>query len=244
VIGAATLGDVVAVGAVIVDFDGTACLDDVAEVVLDGFGDPSWSDWDERWARGEVSTTDVLRAQIGMLRVDRETMIGHVLEHCRMDPTFRPFVSWAESHDVPVQLASDGFGFYIPPLLEREGLGHLEVLSNRTEFGRDGGAPRIEHPDGHPECVTCGTCKMLAVQRAQRAWGPVAFVGEGLSDRYGALYADVVFAKDALPEVCRRDGVPFVPYEDFDDVREALEGMDTPPGPVAPARCPGWWVPQ
>jgi 2-hydroxy-3-keto-5-methylthiopentenyl-1-phosphate phosphatase len=78
---------------------------------------------------------------------------------------------------------------------------------------------------------------MLAVQRAP---GPVAFVGEGHSDRFGALYADIVFAKDVLVELCRDDGVPFLPYEDFDDVRRALESADDLPGAVAPLRCPGW----
>ena len=92
-------------------------------------------------------------------------------------------------------------------------------------------------PNGHPECDWCGTCKMLAVQRAA---APVAFVGEGHSDRYGALYADIVFAKDALVAICRDDGVPFVPYEDFDDVHAALEVVETLPGAVAPERCPGW----
>jgi 2-hydroxy-3-keto-5-methylthiopentenyl-1-phosphate phosphatase len=73
--------------------------------------------------------------------------------------------------------------------------------------------------------------------------GPVAFVGEGDSDRFGALYADIVFAKDALVAWCERDGVPFVPWEDFDDVRSRLETALPLPGAVAPERCPGWRLP-
>ena len=71
----------------------------------------------------------------------------------------------------------------------------------------------------------------------------MAFVGDGHSDRFGALYADVVFAKRYLAEYCRDEGVPFVEWETFDDVRAAVEsGLDVP-GPVHPARCPGWTVP-
>jgi 2-hydroxy-3-keto-5-methylthiopentenyl-1-phosphate phosphatase len=73
-----------------------------------------------------------------------------------------------------------------------------------------------------------------------RQLGAVAFVGEGASDRYGALYADIVFAKDALVGYCRADGVPFLPWSNFDDVRDALERAETLPGAVEPARCPGW----
>ncbi|MGH2671785.1 MAG: hypothetical protein ACRDHC_02295, partial [Actinomycetota bacterium] len=68
----------------------------------------------------------------------------------------------------------------------------------------------------------------------------VAFVGEGPSDRYGALYADVVFAKDALVEIARADGVSFLPWGSFDDVRAQLEGLQAVPGSVGGERCPGW----
>ena len=135
-------------------------------------------------------------------------------------------------------LASDGFAFYIQPILERAGLGHLEVVTNELVDAEGGWT--LRHPNGHPECIGCGTCKMLAAQRLRERHGPVAFVGEGQSDRYGALYSDIVFAKDALVEICEQDGVPYRPWETFDDVREALEAASEPPGPIAPDRCPGW----
>jgi 2-hydroxy-3-keto-5-methylthiopentenyl-1-phosphate phosphatase len=170
-------------------------------------------------------------------------MLAHALEHCPLDPTFPPFVAWAAGHGVLVSLASDGYGFYIDPILEASGLSGLEVITNEMTFAGNGGPPALSHPNGHPECIGCGTCKMLAVQRTRAEAGPVAFVGEGQSDRYGALYADLVFAKLALVPICEHDGVPFLPYETFDDIRDALEGLDGPPGAVAPAVCPGWTTP-
>jgi 2,3-diketo-5-methylthio-1-phosphopentane phosphatase len=226
--------------AIVVDFDGTACLDDVAARLLERFGDPGWERWDERWERGEVSGHAVLTEQLAMLRADRDTMTRFAVEQCTMDPTFRPFVSWAESHDIPVEIASDGFAFYIPPLLQREGLGHLEVHTNRSVFDHDAGPARIEFPNRNDGCARCGTCKMATVQRVRREYGHTAFVGEGSSDRYGAFYADVVFAKDTLVDHCRRAGVPFLPYEDFEDVRAVLEEIEVVPGAVEPPTCPGW----
>ena len=82
--------------------------------------------------------------------------------------------------------------------------------------------------NGHPECIGCGTCKMQAVLDAPAHAGPVAFVGEGQTDRYGALYADVTFAKLELVAHCERDGVPYVPWNAFDDVRAWLESDADP----------------
>jgi 2,3-diketo-5-methylthio-1-phosphopentane phosphatase len=232
------------VSSVLVDFDGTACLHDVAEHLLIAFGDPRWPEYDEAVDRGEIGLREAIGAQDAMLRADRDTMLAHALAHCPLDPTFASFCEWAAARHVPVVLVSDGFAFYIRPILEAAGLGHLEVVTNEQRWNPDGYPAGLAFVSGHPHCVGCGTCKMQAVQRWQQELGPVAFVGEGQTDRYGALYADLVFAKDALPAYCRADGVPFVAWNDFDDVREALETTSEPPGPVAPIQCPGWTLPS
>ena len=222
------------VSSILVDFDGTACLHDVAEHLLMRYGDPSWPTYDEAWARGEIGARDGIRAQAAMLTAPSDELLAYALDHCPMDPTFAPFVRWASAAGLPLTLVSDGFGFYIEPLLATAGIDGVRVITNTW---RDGD---VTFENGHQECVGCGTCKMRAVLEAP---GPVAFVGEGDSDRYGALYADVVFAKDALVGWCERDGVPYVPWTDFDDVRGRLEAPGGLPGPVAPHRCPGWRLP-
>ncbi|HEY8115280.1 MAG TPA: hypothetical protein VIH70_02575, partial [Actinomycetota bacterium] len=45
---------------------------------------------------------------------------------------------------------------------------------------------------------------------------------------------------DALVAICEQDGVPYLRWETFDDVREALEEADTLLGPLGAERCPGW----
>lgn len=217
-----------------VDFDGTACTHDVAEHLMDRFGEPDWRVWDERWLRGEVDTRAAIRAQVAPFAARPDELIAYAMSHCPLDPTFPGFVRWCREQDLQVAIVSDGLGLYIKPILAASGLSDVDVITNDWANGA------MAFPNGHPECDWCGTCKMLAVQRAP---GPVAFIGEGHSDRYGALYADMVFAKDELVEICRADDIVFKPYTDFDDVRAALAGTTELPGPVDPERCPGWHVP-
>ncbi|HEY7763200.1 MAG TPA: haloacid dehalogenase-like hydrolase, partial [Actinomycetota bacterium] len=193
------------VGTVVVDFDGTACLHDVAEHLLGEFAIGDWEALDRAWLRGERGSRTVVAEQSAMLDADRTTLLDHALDHCPIDPTFGPFVSWARGSGIEVVVASDGFGFYIGPLLAAAGLPSIRVVSNEQLWSRDRPAG-LRFPNGHHTCVGCGTCKMQAVLDS-RARGPVAFVGEGSSDRYGAVYADVTFAKLELVAHCERDGV-------------------------------------
>jgi 2-hydroxy-3-keto-5-methylthiopentenyl-1-phosphate phosphatase len=226
---------VLPVGSVVIDFDGTACAHDVAADLLDRFGPAGWIELDDATERGEIADRECLQREAEMLTHPTEELAAFAGEHCPLDPTFAPFVRWLQGEGVYVAIASDGFGFYIEPILRAAGLAHLPVFTNTWT----GAGLRFDR--GHPTCVGCGTCKIEAVFAA-RVDGPVAYVGEGSSDRFAALYADVAFAKDRLVDLATADGVPFVPWTSFDDVRARLETSEPLPGPVAPDRCPGWTV--
>ena len=226
----------------VIDFDGTVCPTDVSEGLLQEFGDPTWAAIDEEFQRGEIGSRECLIRQGALLPTGRRSdLLRHATAAYPLQPSFAPFVRWAGRRGIEVVVASDGFGFYIPTMLEAAGVTGVRVVANRSDL--DPPRPAFSFPNAHPSCVTCGVCKMLVVEQA-RTRGPVAFVGEGHTDRYGALYADVVFAKDALVELCRADRIPALRWQTFDDVRAALEGRDDLPGPVSPPTCPGWFVPS
>ena len=160
-----------------------------------------------------------------------------------MDPTFAPFVAWCREQDVPVTLVSDGFGFYIEPLLAAAGIDGVGITTNEQTWSADNRPSGMRFVSGHPECIGCGTCKMQAVLDAQRTRGAVAFAGEGQTDsvRRAVRRCDVRQARVGRPLRTRRCAV--LPWNGFDDIRAWLESEAALPGPVAPVRCPGWTLP-
>lgn len=222
------------------DFDGAVCPHDVTEQLLRVFAPPAWWEIEQEMRAQRLALREALVRQGSLLTAGREEMLGFAMDRFQLDATFPPFVAWARSRGIDLAVASDGLGFYIGAMLERAGIQDVTIVTN--EFGPGG----FQFPFGHPVCVGCGTCKMNAVVR-YRGRGAVAFVGEGYSDRFGALYADLTFAKHHLAELCREARIPFLPWEDFDDVRRGLEaiaeGAGSFTGPVATDRCPGWTDP-
>ena len=229
------------VAAIVVDFDGTACDDDVSYRLFEAFGSPGWRELDDAFEREEIGSRACLLGQAVLLNRDDREMLAYALGRFGVADTFGPFVRWARGLDVAVAVASDGLGFHVEPLLEAAGLGDVPVFTNRVSVRS--GTAAFAFPNEHPVCRTCGTCKMAVVQR-HRERGPVAFVGDGFSDRLGALYSDVVFATRHLADYCTDRGVPFIPWTTFDDVRSSLQGLERLPGPVEtePFRCPGWYA--
>lgn len=229
------------IGAVIVDFDGTACLHDVGVHLLERFGTDATrsgplAEIDRAFDAGEIGLRDVLVAEAATLGGSDQELIAFAMEHCPLDPSFAPFAVWAAAQRLPLTVVSDGFGLHVRPLLAAAGLAHLPVITNRWVDGR------LAFAAAHPICVGCGTCKKQAVERARATHGTVAFVGDGVSDRFGARYADVTFAKDSLADHCGRESIPFRRYETFDDVRRVLEELGAPSIPVDGEPCPGWRV--
>jgi 2-hydroxy-3-keto-5-methylthiopentenyl-1-phosphate phosphatase len=140
------------------------------------------------------------------------------------DPGFTPFVRRGQAAGIPVEVVSDGFGFFIEPALASLGVSGVPVITAATTFP-PGERPRIAFPNGHPRCFVCGTCKRTRVQAHQAAGRAVVFIGDGYSDRYAAGYADIVFAKHALLRLCAENGWPFRRWTEFVEIDAWLAGV-------------------
>ena len=227
--------------AVVVDFDGAVCPSDVTEALLVEFGDPSWWDVELEMRDRSLTLRDALVRQAALLNGDPGTWLDFAVSSFPLEPSFASFVKWADDHGMALAIASDGLGFYIEPMLAAAGIQGVAVHANAFDMR----TRTVGFPSANEVCVGCGTCKMNVVLGYRARSGPTAFVGEGYSDRYGALFADATFAKHHLATLCTETGIPFEPWQDFDDVRGGLERA---PGRVGRSRphaagCPGWTEP-
>jgi 2,3-diketo-5-methylthio-1-phosphopentane phosphatase len=236
--------------AILVDYDGTIALTDVSDTIMEAYVQGSWDELVARYDQGRLGSRDLMTWEIGLVRADPDLLVATAAAQPH-DPGFAPFVARARSANIPVEVVSDGFGFFIAPALERLGAGDLPIATARTTFAN--GRARIDFPNGHPDCLVCGTCKRARVLAHQAAGRAVVFIGDGESDRYAAGYSDIVFAKRSLVTICQRHGWPYREWGDFAGIdrwlAEAIDahGADPTavPGPVArPFFCgPEIWGP-
>ncbi len=206
--------------AILVDYDGTIALTDVSDTIMAEHATDAGEQMAARYDAGLIGSRRFWDSQTNQIHADAAELLATAARQPH-DPGFVPFVRRAQTAGIPVEVVSDGLGFFIAPAMERLGLPELPVVTARTSFA-DGRAT-IAYPNGHPTCRVCGTCKRQRVQAHQAAGRAVVFIGDGESDRYAAGYADVVFAKRLLVPICLANGWPFEPWTEFAEIHAWLD---------------------
>ncbi len=205
--------------AILVDYDGTVALTDVSDTVMAEHMPGAWEAEVAAYDAGLAGSRRLMEFEIGLVDVPEADLLATAAAQPH-DPGFVPFVRRAQAAGIPVEVVSDGFGFFIEPALEALGVPELPVVTARTTFS--GLRASIAFPNGNPTCRVCGTCKRDRVLAHQAAGRTVVFIGDGESDRYAAGYADVVFAKRSLVRICIEAGWPFLRWTEFREIETWL----------------------
>jgi 2-hydroxy-3-keto-5-methylthiopentenyl-1-phosphate phosphatase len=195
----------------ILDWDGTATVDDTLIVALREFGD--WQVYLDAAAalrRGEITLHEEIRRDAESIRAPIDEVVAWLRENLELRPGFHEL---AEAYR-PV-IVSSNFRQLIEPILEREGV-ELEVRANNVEWNAAGWQATFRNGDA------CGTCGEPCKRADLPTNGEVVYVGDGYSDRCAAQAADRIFARDSLAHYLDEQGVAYESFGDLFDVARAL----------------------
>ena len=209
------------------DFDGTISRRDAVDAILETYADPKWLTLEAKWRDGLMGSRDCLRAQMALVCATQK-QIDALLDEISIDEGLVALLELCAAHYIPAHIVSDSFDYCIrrifsgagkrvTPLLRggRVCAGHLESRGHRwrTEF------PFFNQTCGHG----CATCKPAVMRLLNKKNAAAIFIGDGLSDRYAAESADLVFAKEELASYCREHSIEHTPYEKLGEVATQLE---------------------
>lgn len=206
------------------DFDGTITVRDLTNIVWDTCLRYDWrAELVPLSERGEINATEMIRR--GYADVDRPA--GEIVELIRPAAGFRDgfheLLEACHRRGWLFEVLSNGMRFYIEALLPPS----VPIWAYEGQFD---GRWRVELPAGVTlDATEDFKVKVLEKHRAEDPSRPVVYIGDGRLDFEAARRSDRVFAVDGstLARLCARNGVPFTPFETFQDVLRALN-VDTP----------------
>ena len=103
--------------AVLTDFDDTAAVQNVAEMLLTKFGDPTWHDVRQRFRDKELTLNEYQEVTFRNIQADRATMQDYVKQNASLRPYFKEMWHYCRESQVPLAVVSQGLDFYIEALL-------------------------------------------------------------------------------------------------------------------------------
>ncbi|BGP15996.1 hypothetical protein JCM10213_005454 [Rhodosporidiobolus nylandii] len=161
----------------------------------------------------------------------------YLVKHITLDEGFKTCNDWCKEHDVPVVIVSSGMKPIIQAILTNlvgeEDAAKIDIIANDVEFPSsegENGEWRItyRHPEsgfGHDKSRATAPYRTLPHR-------PILFFcGDGVSDLSAARAADLLFVKvvpghtNDLSVHCLRENIPFVPFQEFGQVKEVIRSI-------------------
>ena len=205
--------------AYLVDFDGTITTNDLSCELAAHFGGSAYMQIENSYRRRDIPIQVWLQQIVKLLPPDLAVLEAKSLEWAVIRPGFEMFLEHARMFDRPVFIASDGFGFYIEPILKRaELLEQISFIYRNETFLDENGNLGVRNPHAHKVCPVCGNCKAAHVVRLKEEGWSIIYVGDGSNDRFGASWGDLICARDMLAESCRENGLAYSQWIDFYDI--------------------------
>ena len=125
--------------AVLTDFDDTAAAQNVAELLLNRFGNPDWTVVRQRFRDGHIDLKEYQEITFRNIQADRATMQSYVKEHANLRPYFREMWGFCQANDIPMAVVSQGLDFYIQALLESAASEHGARMTAMDSATRNAG---------------------------------------------------------------------------------------------------------
>lgn len=208
--------------ALLVDFDGTITLQDVAVVMLERYSTADWTAIEARFIAGETDILENMRAQFAHVLQPPEVLLAHARRVVGLRAGWPELVRCAADRGIALAVVSGGLRFYVEALLP-ETTPRPAVHCLDAAYGAAGW--RILLPEGGPRTAEVTGFKEGVIEGYRERHSAVWFVGNGYSDRGAAGAADRVWAIEPLLSYCREHGIAARPFATFDDVREEIERL-------------------
>ncbi len=215
---------------IFLDFDGTITSRDAVDAILETFADARWLEIEEEWKAGRMGSRECLCEQMKLVQAT-ESELTLLLDAIEIDPGLVRLLDVCMLHGIEVHIISDGFDYCIDRILSRQSLNVQDSLKRTRIFSshlepKRGGRWQVDFPSFHQSCAHgCATCKPAIMSLLNQHSVPTIFVGDGLSDKYAAEAADLVFAKDKLAAYCSEQRVTHEMFANLDTVATRINEL-------------------
>jgi 2,3-diketo-5-methylthio-1-phosphopentane phosphatase len=206
------------------DFDDTIVTGNVGKSLLNAFASAKWRAIENLYSKGEITVEETNRREFALLNVTKQTLEEYVFETAELRPGVPEFIQHCASTGLNFSVVSNGVDLYIEPALRSLISSTVELHSAHGKITENGISISYLDPYG----IDCQDAFKLSWLRYFKSQGQkVIYIGDGKSDISASLEADYVIATSSLEDYFRFEGLGYFEFNDFYDVRQAIDTILT-----------------
>lgn len=201
------------------DFDGTISKNDFFRHVIENLlSEKDIEPW-EQYKAGKITHVKGLSLIFNKIRL-KEDEFNKFIDSIQIEEYFTQTVSLCKEMGIDFYVVSAGADYYIKRLLNNLNvLQQVKLFANPSYFSEEEGLkmqPPPKSTDYYDEDL--GISKKYFVLKLKNEGYTVIFAGDGTPDIEAAKAADIVFAKDYLVTLCKKENVKHIEYSSYQDI--------------------------
>ena len=211
------------------DFDGTISKKDffymVTDTVLKNKKDAllPWQDY----LNGKIKHIDAMTGIFSQIHLTQDEL-DKFISTIEIDPYFYDTAKYCVEKNIPFYICSAGTNYYIKKRIsDTLSKYNIILVSNDATYSQQNGMKLIAPEETSPYYNSnTGIAKDKIVQKLKNDGFFTIYAGDGKPDFKSAKIADIVFAKDMLLELCKKENIKTKSFNDFNDILSYIRSID------------------
>ncbi|TKD71378.1 MtnX-like HAD-IB family phosphatase [Pseudalkalibacillus hwajinpoensis] len=199
------------------DFDGTISKKDFYWLVIETYF-PEGQELYKKWKAGEYQDIDFLQKVFKSIDQNEDQIIKDI-RSLPIDEHVPSFIKTVQQSGGDFYILSAGTDYYIEHILLHYGIDNVPVFSNKGYYENQNVHLSIDENHKHYS-RRYGIDKSKVIEEMKEKYDFVYFAGDSEPDSHPAKVADLTFAKDALQDILKENGVPFIGVNSFKEIEK------------------------
>lgn len=206
------------------DFDGTIIKKDffwyIIEKLMTEEDVQPWKDY----LAGKITHFEALNRIFAKIHINEEELHKIILE-IPVEECFTELVEFCNDNNIDIYIVSAGADYYINVILDFLGIKNsVNLIANESIYSPKTGLHMTKLADDSVfYSENYGISKEAVMKFLKSKYELTVFAGDGTPDYNAALFADVVFARGTLLELCKEHNIDFTVLDSYCRVFDYLK---------------------
>lgn len=207
--------------AFISDFDGTLTEKDFYKIIMDEYLKDECAQMYKDWRSKKIKDVDYLGYVFKNIRRN-EKEIDEDIMRISFDPYAGEFIKKVKAAGGDFVVISAGTSYYINKIFDKNEIKDVDIYSNEAIY-KDKGIHFVLDEKSEFYSEIYGIDKLKVVKKLKQKYDKIFYAGDTEPDLKAALLADVVFAKDVLVDLLKKENKECIEFKNFSEIWPTVE---------------------